>query len=64
MLDYEPDGAVEHLGNRLGLVRLRVRGDLQALQGVHRDSRSRDRRVAGEIHASEDQAMIHERRDL
>ena len=53
MLDYDPQGPVEKLGDALGLVRRRVRGDLERFKAFL-EARGRETGGwRGEIHGSE-----------
>ena len=45
-MDYEPEGVVENVGDKLGIVGRRAEGDLERIQEVHRGARVRDRCLA------------------
>ena len=45
-LDHDPQGFVEKAGDALGIVKHRIKGDLEELQGVHRVARDRGSRLA------------------
>ena len=51
MLDYEPDGAVEQIGDALGLVRRRVQGDMIRFKGFIETRGQETGARRGEIHA-------------
>ena len=51
MLDYEPDGAVEQIGDALGLVRRRVQGDMIRFKGFIETRGQETGAWRGEIHA-------------
>jgi uncharacterized membrane protein len=53
MLDYDPDGAIEKLGDALGLVRRRVEGDLNRFKAFIEARGTESGGWRGEIHASE-----------
>jgi uncharacterized membrane protein len=54
MLDYEPDGALEEVGDRLGIVRRRVQGDMARFKEFL-EARGRETGGwRGEIHAGDD----------
>jgi uncharacterized membrane protein len=56
MLDYEPQGAVETIGDKLGVVRRRVEGDMQRFKEFI-EARGRETGGwRGEIHAADNDA--------
>jgi len=53
MLDYDPEGTVEKIGDALGLVRRRVRGDMERFKSFIEDRGRETGGWRGEIHASD-----------
>jgi uncharacterized membrane protein len=54
MLDYEPEGPVEKVGDALGLVRRRVQGDMQRFKGFIEERGRETGGWRGEIHADDE----------
>jgi uncharacterized membrane protein len=52
MLDYDPDGALEKLGDALGLVRRRIEGDLNRFKSFIEARGTESGGWRGEVHAS------------
>lgn len=46
VLEYEPEGLVEKVGDRLNIVEKQAQGDLDPVQGLHRVRGLRERRLA------------------
>lgn len=54
-MDYEPEGASEHLGDALGMVTRRVEGDLERFKEFIQESKTETGAWRGEIHEDETQ---------
>jgi uncharacterized membrane protein len=52
-LDYDPEGMVESVGDKLGFVSRRVEGDLERFKSFIEDRRSETGAWRGEIHGGE-----------